>query len=71
MNMWVMQYRIRETDKDEWGDWMDLPETLSFSSFYVPRYFEFRAMAQTGKRSFVFVGKAINEAVLNVMLNAE
>lgn len=64
MTTWVMQYRTRLNDTDEWEKWKDLPEALIYSSYYAPLYFQFRAMPQEGKRAFVFHGTSINEASL-------
>lgn len=50
-----MQYRagltLRQMRREEW---LDLPDELAFSDFYLPRYFEFRAAPADGESLFLF-----------------
>lgn len=56
MNTWVMQYRTRPDIEGEWSEWKDLPESLTFSSYYHPLYFEFRVRIEGPKPAFAFYG---------------
>lgn len=58
MTTWRMQYRTRKDDSATWGDWGDLPDTLLFSDYYLPRQFEFRALASQSQAAFIFEGTA-------------